>query len=249
MFRKIVNSQKILCKHFDRLFIPNKFTIDGNHDYKTSFVPKYLTENIIVYDVGGGKNPFIGTDLKKKLGCKVIGIDIDESELLRAPKGLYDDVICADITRYEGQSDGDIVLCRALLEHVPDQDKAIEAIASLLKKGGYALIFVPSRNALFARLNLMLPEKMKKSLISTLQPKAGDNKGFTAFYDKCTPNDFRNLAAAHHLEVIEERFFYQSSYFNVFFPAYFLWRMWGLAYYAVSGDQAAETFSICLKKR
>ena len=34
----------------------------------------------------------------------------------------------------------------------------IVAIASMLKLGGRSLLFLPSRNAVFARLNLLLPE-------------------------------------------------------------------------------------------
>ncbi len=71
------------------------------------------------------------------------GLDIDKEELIQAPEGSYDEIICTDITKYRGNLEADIVICQALLEHVKGVENAFMAISSILKPGGLALIFVP----------------------------------------------------------------------------------------------------------
>ena len=67
---------------------------------------------------------------------------------MHAPEGCYDRVIVADICRYRGTTEADLVICRAVLEHVVDADQALAGLASIAKPGGYLLLFIPSRNAI-----------------------------------------------------------------------------------------------------
>ena len=74
-------------------------------------------------------------------------------------------------------------------------------------------------------------------------------QGFPAYYDRCTPRDFRAMAAQAGLEVVETRCYYRSGYFDWFFPLLLAWRLWMLLAFAVIGrEQAAETFSMALRK-
>src|SRR5439155_1407105 len=108
------------------------------------------------------KRPWLSVERKGALQLKVIGFDISRSELEAAPQGSYDATICADITRFVGEEKADVAICAALLEHVSDVDKALRGIASMLKPGGLAVVFIPCRNTLFARLNLLLPQNFKQ---------------------------------------------------------------------------------------
>lgn len=110
-------------------------------------------------------------------------------------------------------------------------------------------IFAPARNALFARLNLLLPEDFKRRLLFALFPgKAKGHDGFRAYYDKCTPSQIEAMAARHGLVVEQRRIFWISSYFMAFVPAYLAWR----AYQGISalfiGDDAAESFIYVFRK-
>ena len=169
IIRKLVNQQIAFSNRFDNKFIKKKFLIDGNQDYIKVILPTFLDtikHNSTVYDVGCGKNPAIPIEIKKSQHLKITGIDISKNELLKAPFETLDNCIEADICNYNGNNDGDLVLCQALLEHVPNVESAFKSISSLLQKDGVALIFVPSRNAVFAQLNLILPQKIKKILFS-----------------------------------------------------------------------------------
>lgn len=226
-----------------------KYKLDGNQDYINSLVPSYLKENLIIYDVGGGKGPYLSADKKNALNATVVGLDIDKEELHQAPEGAYNKIICADISNFRGNQDADIVLCQAVLEHVKDVENAFAAISSILKNGGLALIFVPSRNAVFARLNIVLPQNIKKAVLYYIYPNTARDQGFPSYYDKCTPLEFKQLARDNNFSVIEERFYFKSGYFTFFFPAYLVWRLWILLFHFLLKEQAAETFSLVLKKR
>ena len=114
--RRLIDFQTRLAGRFDRL-LPQDLRVDGNRDFLDALVPEHLEPGSVVYDVGGGKNPVIGSERKAALGLTVVGLDIDDDELSAAPKGLYDRTVAADITNYRGQGDADLVICQALLEH------------------------------------------------------------------------------------------------------------------------------------
>jgi SAM-dependent methyltransferase len=248
MLRSIIRNQIKLSEAFDAL-LPDKYTLDGNQDFIKNFVPKYLKNHYVIYDIGGGKNPYMRLKQKINLDAKIIGIDISQKELDEAPQGLYDETVCADITEYQGNQNADLVICQALLEHVKDTKKAFQGISSTLKPGGQALIFVPSRNAVFSRLNLLLPQEFKQKVLWTVYPNARKYQGFPSYYNKCTPRDFRMLAKEFDLSVKEEKHYFKSDYFSFFFPLYFLWRLWVLGFHFIRKEQAAETFSMALVKR
>jgi 2-polyprenyl-3-methyl-5-hydroxy-6-metoxy-1,4-benzoquinol methylase len=248
MLRTLINGQVWLSNKFDRLLLPTQFQVDGNRDFVDSFAPRHLGHAMRVYDVGSGRHPLLNAEQKARLGARVIGLDIDADELAAAPSGCYDEAVCADVRLYRGNSDGDLVICQALLEHVNGVDQAFHAIASMLKPGGTAIIFAPSRNAVFARLNLVLPADLKRRLLFTIFPKAREGQGFKSYYDRCTPADFRRLAREAGLEVTETVPYYTSSYFTFFFPLHVLWRLWVVGFRAAAGLQAAETFCMALRK-
>jgi SAM-dependent methyltransferase len=247
LFRKLIASQIRLTRKFDG-FLPSQHLIDGNADFIDNLVPQYTFAGAVVYDVGGGKNPVIDAERKAQLGLKIIGLDIDAGELAAAPPGRYDHTICADIVSYRGARDADLVICQALLEHVLDTGHALEAIASILKPGGQALLFVPSRNAVYARINLLLPQRLKERILFGIYPHMRRSQGFLAHYDRCTPAALQALALRKGLRTVERPVYFQSDYFRFCFPIHALWRIWVLLFRSLAGDQAAETFSLVLRK-
>lgn len=247
-FRSCIHLQVTWSRRFDRL-LPEYYRVDGNRDFLDHVVPAHLTPGALVYDIGGGKNPVIGHHTKSELSLTVAGLDIDSSELSSAPAGLYDRTFCADVSSFAGSGDADLVLCQALLEHVADTDRALKAIADILKPGGRALIFVPSKNAVYARLNLIFPERLKRAILFGIYPEMTRDHGFPAFYDRCTPTAFVEMARRHGLACESRRLYFQSDYFRFCLPLHVLWRAWLVLFHALAGPAAAETFTLILRKQ
>jgi hypothetical protein len=110
------------------------------------------------------------------------------------------------------------------------------------------LVFVPSRNAVFARLNLLLPEKLKRYLLFAIFPQTRRDQGFRSFYDRCTPASFRVLASNHGLAVQDCRLYFCSMYFSFFAPLHVIWRLWIFLFMRINREAAAETFAMVFTK-
>ncbi|WP_447754592.1 class I SAM-dependent methyltransferase [Sphingopyxis fribergensis] len=229
--------------------LPESLRRDGGRTYREIYAPQALEQGPLIYDVGGGSQPFASLEDKERFDLRVVGLDISAEELALAPAGVYDRAIAADLCTYVGDGDADVVICQATLEHVPDGPGAMRAIATILKPGGRAFLFAPSRNALFARLNLLLPEGVKKKILFALFPaKALGHDGFPAFYNGCTPNEIERSAHLNGLVIEKRALFWVSSYFMAFVPAYLAWRLFQGASFLARGQNAAETFIYILRK-
>lgn len=248
-FRAFIEWQRSLSARFDTLF-PEKFRRVGILDFEADILPRHLMKGITLYDVGGGSRPCLTLEKKEELGIRLVGVDISAEELQKAPAGIYDDIVVADITKFRGAGDADLIVCRATLEHVRDTDGAFSCLASILKPGGQLLLVVPSRNAVFARINLVLPEGIKRAILFRIFPhKALGHDGFPAFYNRCTPRNFRQLADRHGMDVKFLHPYYYSSYFSFFLPLFVLWRLWVILFFTLCGEQAAEVFSMkCVRR-
>ena len=247
LVHRAIASQVALSGAFDHL-LPHSFRVDGSKDFKRRIVPNHLRPNLVIYDVGGGARPCVDLETKRRLGLTVVGVDVDDEEFTKAPIGVYDKTIVTDITTCTLENVADLVVCKSTLEHVSNTEAALNAMGRLLKPGGMLLVFVPSRNALYARLNVVLPENVKTKLLSTFLREKANHLGFPAKYDRCTPRDFRKFISKQNLEIEQLNTYYISSYFSVLFPVYIIWRLWIIAYRALAKEQAAETFTVIARK-
>jgi SAM-dependent methyltransferase len=248
LIRALINGQIRLSRTFD-LLLADRYRIDGWHDFTQNVVPGHLREKTAVYDVGGGSLPYLDHSTKQEYNLRVVGLDIDAVELASAPPGIYDERICADITSYQGKENADLVICRCVLEHVSNVEKALSAIGRIMRPGGKVLIFTPSRNAWFARINLIMPEPLRCKILFFLYPEAADgHSGFPPVYHNCTPKQFRRAADDAGLEVETTKLYFASEYFSFFFPLHVAWRLWLMAFRLLAGEQAAEMFAMVLAK-
>lgn len=111
------------------------------------------------------------------------------------------------------------------------------------------LAFVPSRRALYAGINAVLPQRVKTALLFSIYPNKRGMAGFRSYYDACTPREFVSLSEKQNLLLKEFKAYYLSDYFFCFIPAYFAWRLWVLASVLILKTEAAETFSVAMRKR
>jgi 2-polyprenyl-6-hydroxyphenyl methylase/3-demethylubiquinone-9 3-methyltransferase len=246
--RRFIDGQIALSTRFDRALLPPVYRIDGDSSFEAEFLTPHLHRGATVIDVGSGKLPSLSPAQRAALEITVVGFDVSKRELDAAPAGSYDATICADVTEFMGDGKADIAICSSLLEHVPDVDKALRGIASMLKPGGEALIFVPCGNTLFARLNRLLPQKFKLRLLNYFFPRIAPALGFPAHYDRCTPRQIAHLAENNGMVAEKIRLYLYTGYFEIFTPVHVLWRLWQVGFRKLVDAEAAESFSMTLRK-
>lgn len=249
MLYRLISSQRKMSYWLDRKVLPAAYSIDGNASFDVDFVAPFLRPGATVIDVGGGKRPTLSPMRKAALNLTVIGLDISQAELDAAPPGSYDSTMCADVMKFTGDGSVDLAICSALLEHVADVASALRGIASMLRSEGVALLFIPCRNSLAARLNLCLPQSFKRKLLNLLFPDMRGVVGFPAYYDRCTPRQIRSLALQNGLVVERTTFYLSSGYFTAFLPAHICWRLYQALARLFIGTEAVENFSMAMRKR
>jgi ubiquinone/menaquinone biosynthesis C-methylase UbiE len=247
VFAQLVKFNIKASRLFDQMF-PARLRVDGNSEYCANLIWQHVHSGQHVYDVGGGKQPFFSVEMKNMHALRITGVDISAEELGRAPAEAYDDTIAADICSFRGKQEADLVICQALLEHVPDTNAALGAIASILRPGGTCVLFVPCRNAPYARLNLLLPESWKRFILFALFPSTRYAQGFRSYYDRCTPSQFSAMAERAGMKSVELRRYYMSSYFSFFLPLFAVWRLWTVLMITLRADDWCETFSMVLRR-
>jgi 2-polyprenyl-6-hydroxyphenyl methylase/3-demethylubiquinone-9 3-methyltransferase len=221
-----------------------RYTTDGNTHFERHVPWRYLVRGGKVYDVGGGRRPFFDGTAKTEYGLTVVGVDIAADELARAEPDLYDETHAIDVMELAGVGDGDLVVCRALLEHVRDVERAVKGIGSCLKPGGHACVFVPCKNAAYARLNRLLPNGLKRRILYAVYPQTREAQGFPSHYDRCTPHELHTLFLAAGFERVEEHLYFASKYFFFCFPLYLLWQVWILLVSKIAPRRLCETMSL-----
>lgn len=229
-----------ISRSIDRALF-GEMAVDGNSAFCDLLRHEDFRE-VALAEVGGGKSPFFDAAEVAGRGLSVTGIDLDADELGRAPRGAYARTIIGPIERVIGGGDHDVVIAQSVLEHVFDGKLAAKGIGALLKPGGSVYTFCPCKRAMFARLNLLLPEAVKRWLLFFVFPAKREKQGFPAFYDGCSPEEMiRNMTDAG-IEPVEVRYFFVSSYFMFAVPVYLVWRLITFPFMKLWPHRYCETF-------
>ena len=167
---------------------------------------------------------------------------------LNLAKDYYSDIYKIDLSKPKKISKQyDIVLCLNTLEHVKNTSVAINNLGNMLKKNGLLYIKVPNRRAIFARLNLLLPSKLKKRILHLLFPlKSGD--GFDAYYNYCEPTEMTHVLNQNQFVIKDIMLYKYSMYFTFFFPIYLSWRFLTI-FQIIFNKNYCESFEIIAIKK
>ena len=106
--------------------------------------------NVLEIGCGEGGNlvPFIKRD------CKVTGIDLSEKKIRNAEIFLEEfmeenknvNLFLKDIYKHEFHENFDLIFMRDVIEHIPDQEKLMKFLKTILKKDGLIFIAFPPWN-------------------------------------------------------------------------------------------------------
>jgi ubiquinone/menaquinone biosynthesis C-methylase UbiE len=173
-----------------------------------------------VVDVGAGKSWQFPPHYKDWFNIRLIGLDIDASEMLN--NTLLDDKIECDVVSEIPLEAGsvDLFLIHSGIEHFCDNELVLRNMFRALRPGGFILAQFPNRYAPFAIANQLLPQKVTKWLLTKFMGPATE-LGYRAYYDRTNYSAFRKiLQNVGFDEVYYLPGFFSSSYFGFFLPLF-----------------------------
>ena len=148
-----------------------------------------------------------------------------------------------------GNADADIQKFEAILGHVPDSEHTLRALPSILKHGLRALLLTASRNAIFARLTVLLRQQVKEKVVVTRLPKNDDGgDGSFKFHNRVPLRDIKSLTSSNDLVIKGQTLICSNSYIVVLLANYLVRRGAQGVYYFVGGDGGAKKSNYILRK-
>jgi len=244
MIKKFFEINKSWSQGIDRIFVRSRATV-----LREEFLEN-LPADAVVADVGGGKKPIFLVEGRDKHSVSAYeGFDIDLDELKQA-EDLYHAIHVIDLTKpVDAACLGRFthIFCISTLEHVTDDKVAMQNLAGMLQDGGKIYIKVPYKYAIFAMLNTVMPQELKRKILHYIFPnKIGD--GFPVYYMGCRLSAMKDNGHANGLRISRTNKHYTSTYFMFFLPFYLIWRVATVVQLAIDQDYC-ESFEVVLEKQ
>lgn len=207
-----------------RLRLPSENLIWRSFEAEAGALIRALPDGAVVLDLGGGRSCFYAKEVEPPGRVRLIAIDISPEEL-----ALNTDVAethVADVADHLPMPDAsaDLILSRALLEHVDGVPGAIREMARILRPGGVSLHLVPCRYSLFGTAARLLPFGPLLRLTLNFAPWFRNlNFGFAVHYDNCFPEALeREFLAAGFSDVQMQISWSCDNFFIGVYPLYLL---------------------------
>lgn len=182
-----------------------------------------LPDGATVLDLGGGRRCVYASAVQPPGRVRLAAVDISPEEL--AQNGDVSETYVADVSSGlpVPAASVDLILSRALLEHVTDVPASILHMARVLAPGGVALHLVPCRYSLFGAAARLLPFGPTVKLMNRMMPWTGEHTWFPVHYDHCFPQALeREFREAGFAEVRSWVTWAQPGYFEAIYPLFLL---------------------------
>ena len=162
----------------------------ANFQYRAS---TFLTPNMSILDVGGGRSPIIPVD-QRPLACKYVGLDLSVSELRRAPAASYDEVSEGDVTLFRPDLVGrfDLIVSYNVFEHVRPLDNAFANLYLYCRPGSIVLAQFAATFSYFALASRLIPETLKLTALRRFTQRSPETV-FPAHYNHCWASSLGRL--------------------------------------------------------
>ncbi len=222
--RKFIDCNKKISNDFLRRH-PLSHNENVNELYKEA-VKKYIKDDSIIYDIGGGKHCHYINEIDKK-NVYVCAVDISKEEL--EVNALVNEKIVSDVCKKIPLPYGqvDMITSSSVLEHLLDPQAFFLNASESLKAGGMFIHTCPSRYAIFAVINRILPQKLSRKVLFFFLPEAKRTSGFPAYYINLYYKKIKKMLKKAGLELLYFIPQYrQCSYFSFFYPLFLLTYFW-----------------------
>lgn len=175
----------------------------------------------VILDVGGGRECSFSS--YKPQGSRLICLDISQEQLDHNTEAEVR--LLADATKEIPLPDSsvDLMVSRAVMEHLDSPQAFLRHSYRVLKPGGYGIHVFPCKFAPFAIINGLLPSSFSRKMLFKFQPDMESKGGFPAYYRKCYYTGIIKLFTKTGLFIKDIRFTHsQSVYFDFFLPFFLL---------------------------
>ncbi len=154
-------------------------------DHLVRDAARSVPDGATIIDLGGGRRCTYTAAVPRERGARIVAVDISSEEL--ALNDQVDATAVANVAEHLPFEDGsvDLIVSRALLEHVDGVPDAARHMARVLKPGGRALHFIPARYSLFGLTARLLPFQPLLKLLHVVSPETRGQVEFEVEYDHC----------------------------------------------------------------
>jgi ubiquinone/menaquinone biosynthesis C-methylase UbiE len=224
VMRAAINLNVRWSKATERRFrLATDSTLWQRFDAGAAMLIRELPDGAVVLDLGGGRSCVYADAVEPPGRVKLIAVDISSEEL-----ALNEDVAETCVANVAAElpmpdASVDLILSRALLEHVEGVPAAIRNMARVLRPGGAALHFVPCRYSLFGMTARLLPFGPLLWLTHKVMPWTKGTVEFPVHYDHCYPQALeREFRAAGFSDVQMQYTWACGGYFFAVYPLFLL---------------------------
>jgi SAM-dependent methyltransferase len=213
----------------ERLRLPDDKPLWGAFGGEADRLLRALPDGATVLDLGGGQRFVYRGSVQPAGRLRVVAVDVSAEEL--ALNQHVTETQVADVAAGLPFPDAsaDLILSRALLEHVNGVPAAIGHMGRVLKPGGTALHLVPCRYSLFGLAGRLLPFGPLLALTHAVMPDTRGQVEFPVVYDNCWPQAMdRAFRQAGFCEVDIQITWACPGYFEAVFPLFVLHGLWAL---------------------
>ena len=210
------NAARKLEEKYPRFFLEER---NFGDDFR-AVVKKTIQERSpkVILEVGGVDRPA----LLKSEEYEYVGLDIDERESCYT---AYDRFIHASVEDKININGIDLVISKAVFEHVPDNTAAFRNLYVAMGSSSIMHHYVPSGFHPYSIVLKLVGNKMQKWLIRNLRPRedAIMTTGYPAFFNLCDPVSLRKLLNESGFCDVNYIIYYKATdYFAFFLPLYVL---------------------------
>lgn len=184
-----------------------------------------LPDGAVVVDVGGGRRCVYHHALRPEI--ELVATDVSAEELALNPHASR--AVVADISTELPlpSASADLLVSRAVLEHVSDVKAAVRHMAVVLKPNAQTIHLLPGRYSLFGLAARGLPFKPLLAILHLVNPSTIDQVEFDVFYDHGTPKQLAQaFQDAGFRDVRVVMTWASPEYFESFFPAFLLYTLY-----------------------
>lgn len=222
LIRSFLEKNKRASKRLrNRLNLENEDPFWDRFDRLVGEYAQHLPAESTVVDLGGGRSCRFAGEVPRDREVRIVAVDISAHELHQNTD--VDGRLVGDVSGRLpfGDKSIELLVSRALLEHVTGVRDAVGEMSRVLAPGGTALHFVPCRNSLFGLPARILPFEPLKRIVHYVRPETRGTVEFDVHYENCVPGTMRELFIDAGFSDVEVSVCWsQSGYFLPIFPLY-----------------------------